>query len=125
MQNATNIGQALTEVITDLADYFYEDVEQFEMKGSVYTEEHWNDQMIHMYEYHAYKYAVDLMSTSEVERLVAEYGIQKATELFCENENIKFISVEGMMAAILRRQLPNFITWSGYQMWKNNGEVSN
>lgn len=127
MQYATDIGQSVTEVVTNLAQYVFEDVEQLELEGEVLTEteENWDEiDTIEMYERHAY-HAVDLMSTSEVERLVAEYGIQKAMDLFCVDDDIQYITVRLMLGTILRRQLYGLITWSGYQMWKNNGGVSN
>lgn len=124
MQYATDIGQSVTEVVTNLAQYVFEDVEQLELEGEVLTEENWDEiDTIEMYERHAY-HAVDLMSTSEVERLVAEYGIQKAMDLFCDDDDIQYITVRLMLATILRRQLYDLITWTYYQMWKNNGGVS-
>lgn len=127
MQYATDIGQSVTEVVTNLAQYVFEDIEQLELEGEVLTEteEKWDEiDTIEMYERHAY-HAVDLMSTSEVERLVAEYGIQKAMDLFCVDDDIQYITVRLMLGTILRRQLYDLITWTYYQMWKNNGsEVS-
>jgi len=124
MQYATDIGQSVTEVVTNLAQYVFEDVEQLELEGEVLTEEKWDEiDTIEMYERHAY-HAVDLMSTSEVERLVAEYGIQKAMDLFCVDDDIQYITVRLMLGTILRRQLYDLITWTYYQMWKNNGGVS-
>lgn len=125
MQYATDIGQSVTEVVTNLAQYVFEDVEQLELEGEVLTEENWDEiDTIEMSERHAY-HAVDLMSTSEVERLVAEYGIQKAMDLFCVDDDIQYITVRLMLGTILRRQLYDLITWTYYQMWKNNGGVSN
>ena len=124
MQYATDIGQSVTEVVTNLAQYVFEDVEQLELEGEVITEENWDEiDTIEMSERHAY-HAVDLMSTSEVERLVAEYGIQKAIDLFCDDDDIKYITVRLMLATILRRQLYDLITWTYYQMYKAYDGVS-
>ena len=124
MQYATDIGQSVTEVVTNLAQYVFEDVEQLELEGEVITEENWDEiDTIEMSERHAY-HAVDLMSTSEVERLVAEYGIQKAMDLFCDDDDIKYITVRLMLATILRRQLYDLITWTYYQMYKAYDGVS-
>jgi hypothetical protein len=124
MQYTTDIGQSVTEVAMNLAHYVFEDAEELEMAGEVITEENWDENMIEMYERHAY-HAVDLMSPSEVDRLVAEYGIQKAIDLFCDDDSIQYITVKRMLVAILRRQLRDLITWTYYQMWKDNdGRIS-
>jgi hypothetical protein len=125
MQYTTDIGQSVTEVAMNLAHYVFEDAEAFEEgelfeEWEVLTEENWYEYMIDIYERHAY-HAVDLMSPSEVDRLVAEYGIQKAIDLFCDDDSIQYITVKYMLVAILRRQLRDLITWTYYQMWKDNG----
>jgi hypothetical protein len=125
MQYTTDIGQSVTEVAMNLAHYVFEDAEAFEEgelfeEWEVLTEENWYEYMIDIYERHAYN-AVDLMSPSEVDRLVAEYGIQKAIDLFCDDDSIQYITVKYMLVAILRRQLRDLITWTYYQMWKDNG----
>ena len=125
MQYATDIGQSATEVAMNLAHYVFETAEELEMEGEVITAENFDwsiDWQGHI------RGAIRLMSPAEIDRLIEEYDRDKAIDLHLNAPNVKwpngvpvFSHTTDILYDVLEHELEPLVTYTYYQMWKNNG----
>ena len=121
MQYATDIGQSVTEVVMNLAQYVFEDVEQLELEGEVITAENFDWSMDGLALGQA-RHAVDLMSPAEIERLIDEYDRDKAIDIHLRPDGMPiFCEQSDILYDVLMHELEPLVTYTYYQMWKDNG----
>ena len=125
MQYATDIGQSVTEVAMNLAHYVFEDVEQLELEGEVITAENFEWSMDGL-DGGQVRDAVSLMSPAEIERLIDEYDRDRAVDIHLNaHEGMPIFSHEtDILYDVLLHELEQFVTYTYYQMWKENGGIS-
>lgn len=63
---------------------------------------------------------VDMLCNSELERLLAEFGIQRAIELYEDEYGYDAMSVKNLLYNALETELHHITTHEDFENWKQN-----
>ena len=103
----------------DLKDRVYIELEQCEREGYDLEGEKF-EEVIGLPRQEILDHEVNIMCNSELERLLAEYGIQRAIEIYDDDHGYYAVCVKNLLYNAIETELHSITTHEGFEQWKQS-----
>ena len=107
------------EFLMDLKDRVYIELEQCEREGYDLEGEKF-EEVIGLPRQEILDHEVNIMYNSELERLLAEFGIQRAIELYEDEYGYDAMCVKNLLYNALETELHSITTHEDFENWKQS-----
>ena len=111
--------QSYQEFLMDVKEQVYRELENFELEGADLEGDKFEEE-IGLPRQDILDHEVNIMYNSELERLLAEFGIQRAIDLYVNEYGVAGLCAKGLLYNALETELHSITTHEDFEQWKQS-----